>query len=187
MHSPLRWTLPLVAAAILLITTGGRQTIGLFVAPLDQATGLGIVAISLAVAIGQFTWGAVQPIFGALADRYGCGRVIVVGGLLLALGTAGIPFVHSEGELIASLGLISALGAGAASFSILIGSVLQRVPPGRPPFPAGLVNAGGSLGQFVFAPIVQAIISGFGWVAAMFAVAATRLLVLPVALPLRPP
>jgi hypothetical protein len=67
MRSPLRWTLPLVAAAILLITTGGRQTIGLFVAPLDQATGLGIVAISLAVAIGQFTWGAVQPIFGALA------------------------------------------------------------------------------------------------------------------------
>jgi MFS family permease len=185
MRSPLRWTLPLVAAAILLITTGGRQTIGLFVAPLDQATGLGIVAISLAVAIGQFTWGAVQPIFGALADRYGCGRVIVVGGLLLAVGTAGIPFVHSEGELIASLGFVSALGAGAASFSILIGSVLQRLPPERRSFAAGLVNAGGSLGQFVFAPIVQAIISGFGWVTAMFAVAGTSMLILPMAWPLR--
>src|SRR6202047_5542251 len=169
MRTPLRWSLPLVAAAILLITPGGRQTIGLFVAPLDQATGLGIVGISLAVAIGQFTWGAVQPIFGALADRYGCGRVIVVGGLLLALGTAGIPFVHSEGELIASLGFVSALGAGAASFSILIGSVLQRLPPERRSFAAGLVNAGGALGPFVFAPIAQASISRLGWGAALVA------------------
>src|SRR5205823_8756988 len=86
MRLPLRWTLPLAAAAILLITMGGRQTIGLFVAPLDQATGLGIVAISLAIAIGQFTWGLAQPIFGALADRFRPGRAIAVGGLMLALG-----------------------------------------------------------------------------------------------------
>src|SRR5205823_11035048 len=101
MRLPLRWILPLAAAAILLITTGGRQTIGLFVAPLDQATGFGIVTISLAVAIGQFTWGAAQPLFGALADRFGSGRVIAAGGVLLALGTAWIPFVHTEAGLIA--------------------------------------------------------------------------------------
>jgi predicted MFS family arabinose efflux permease len=185
MHSPLRWTLPLVAAAILLITTGGRQTIGLFVAPLDQETGLGIAGISLAVAIGQFVWGAVQPVFGALADRYGPARVIVGGGVLLALGMASIPFVHSQAGLIASLGIVSALGAGAASFSILIGGVLQRLPAERRSFAAGLINAGGSLGQFVFAPIVQAIISGFGWVTAMFAIAGASLLTLPLAFPLR--
>ena len=185
MRLPLVWTLPLAAAAILLVTTGGRQTIGLFVAPLDDATGLGIVTISLAVAIGQFTWGAVQPVFGALSDRYGSGRVIVAGGLLLAAGTALVPFVHTEGELIATIGLVSALGAGAASFSILIGGVLQRLPPERRSFAAGFVNAGGSLGQFVFAPVVQAIISGFGWVTAMFAVAAASLSILPLAWPLR--
>src|SRR5258707_13886352 len=102
MRLPLRWGLPLAAAAILLVTTGGRQTIGLFVAPLDQETGLGIAGISLAVAIGQFVWGAVQPVFGALADRYGPARVIVGGGVLLALGMASIPFVHSQAGLIAS-------------------------------------------------------------------------------------
>jgi MFS family permease len=185
MRLPLRWTLPLAAAAILLITTGGRQTIGLFVAPLDQATGLGIVSISLAVAIGQFVWGAAQPFFGALADRYGAGRVIVIGGILLALGMAAIPFVHTEGELIGALGIVSAIGAGAASFSILIGSMMQRLPPERRSFAAGFVNAGGSLGQFVFAPVVQAIISGFGWMTAMFAVAGASLLMIPFAWPLR--
>ena len=185
MGLPLRWMLPLAAAAILLITTGGRQTIGLFVAPLDQATGLGIVSISLAIAIGQFVWGAAQPFFGALADRYGAGRVIVIGGILLALGMASVPFVHTEGELIATLGIVSATGAGAASFSILIGSMMQRLPPERRSFAAGFVNAGGSLGQFLFAPLVQAIISGFGWVTAMFAVAGASLLTIPFAWPLR--
>src|SRR5262252_10920315 len=158
MDLPLAWILPLAAAAILLITTGGRQTIGLFIAPLDETTGLGIVSISLAVAIGQFVWGAAQPFFGALADRYGAGRVIVLGAVLLALGMAAIPFVRTEGELIAALGIVSAIGAGAASFSILIGSMMQRLPPERRSFAAGFVNAGGSLGQFVFAPIVQAVI-----------------------------
>jgi MFS family permease len=185
MRLPFRWTLPLAAAAILLVTTGGRQTIGLFVAPLDQATGFGIVSISLAIAIGQFTWGFSQPFFGALADRFGPGRVIVFGGLMLALGTALVPFVDSEWQLIAVLGVISAFGAGAGSFSILIGSVLQRLPPERRSLAAGFVNAGGSLGQFVFAPIVQAIISGFGWVTAMLAVAGASLITLPLAWPLR--
>src|SRR5439155_26360146 len=185
MRLPLRWGLPLAAAAILLFTTGGRQTIGLFVAPLDDATGLGIVGISLAVAIGQFVWGAAQPFFGAVADRFGPGRVIVVGALLLALGTAAIPFVHTEGELIAALGIVSATGAGAASFSILIGSTMQRLPPERRSFAAGFVNAGGSLGQFIIAPIVQAVISSFGWVTAMFAVAAAGLWIVPLAWPMR--
>src|SRR5947199_2723343 len=184
MRLPLRWGLPLAAAAILLVTTGGRQTIGLFVAPLDEATGLGIVGISLAVAIGQFVWGAAQPFFGAVADRFGPGRVIVFGALLLALGTAAVPFVRTEGELIGALGIVSATGAGAASFSILIGSMMQRLPPERRSFAAGFVNAGGSLGQFVFAPIVQAVISSFGWVTAMFALAATSLLTLPLAWPI---
>ena len=90
------WLFVMTAALILLITMGARQTIGLFVAPLDKATGLGIVSISLAVAIGQFIWGFAQPGFGAVADRYGPGRVIAFGGIMLALGTAATPFVRSR-------------------------------------------------------------------------------------------
>src|ERR1700730_19348552 len=104
MRLPLRWILPLAAAAILLVTTGGRQTIRLFVAPLDPATGFRIVSISLAIAIGQFTWGFSKPFFGAVADRFGPGRVIVFVGLMVALGTALVPFVHSEWQLIAVAG-----------------------------------------------------------------------------------
>src|SRR5271170_4969958 len=114
MNRPARatWMLLLVASAVLMITMGARQTIGLFIAPLNAATGLGIVAISLAAAISQFTWGLAQPIFGALADRFGPGRVLVLGGLLLAGGLALTPFVHTELQLILVLGVMTAFGAG---------------------------------------------------------------------------
>jgi MFS family permease len=179
------WPLIATASAILLITMGARQTIGLFIAPLDAATGLGIVAISLAIAIGQFVWGLAQPVFGAFADRYGPGRVIAFGGVMLAAGTAMTPFVRSEWALIATIGVVSAFGAGAGSLSILIGSVMQRLPSERRSSAAGIINAGGSLGQFVFAPVVQALILGIGWVGAMLGIAAATLLTLPLALAMR--
>lgn len=179
------WMLLLVASAILMITMGSRQTIGLFIAPLNAATGLGIVAISLAAAIGQFTWGLAQPVFGALADRFGPGRVLVLGGLMLAAGIALTPFVHSEFQLIMVLGVLTAFGAGAGSFSILIGAVLQRMPPERRSFAAGLINAGGSFGQFVFAPLLQVLIIGFGWVTALLTMAVFCLATVPLAWPLR--
>jgi predicted MFS family arabinose efflux permease len=84
-----------------------------------------------------------------------------------------------------SMGLLSAAGAGAGSFSILIGATAQSLPPQRRAFAAGFINAGGSLGQFVFAPLMQAIISSAGWVMAMFTMAATTLLTIPLAWPFR--
>ena len=64
------WLVVLAATAIVMITMGGRQVSGLFIAPISASAGLGIVAISFALAVGQFTWGLSQPVFGALADRY---------------------------------------------------------------------------------------------------------------------
>src|SRR4249920_1298133 len=80
------WPIVLAAAAIMMITMGIRQSLGLYVAPINTSTGLGIVAISFAMAVGQFVWGAVQPIFGVLADRYGTERILIVGAILLAAG-----------------------------------------------------------------------------------------------------
>ncbi len=119
------WMLTLAAAAILMITMGARQTTGLFVSPINTSTGLGIVAISFALAVGQFVWGAVQPVFGAIADKFGAGRVIVAGTLMLALGTALTPFVDAQWSLLLTMGVLCAAGAGAGSFSILIGATAK--------------------------------------------------------------
>ena len=175
------WPLLLTAAAILMVTMGVRQSLGLYVSPLNTATGLGVAGISLAMAVGQLMWGASQPVFGALADRYGSRRVIVAGGLIMAAGTAATPFVRSEFGLVATLGLLTAAGAGAGSFSILIGATAQQLPPDRRAFASGFINAGGSMGQFVFAPLNQALIATAGWVNAMLAMAAIALSTLPLA------
>jgi MFS family permease len=179
------WLLVLAAAAILMITMGARLTTGLFLSPINTATGLGIASISFAMAVGQFMWGASQPIFGAVADKYGSGRVIVLGAFMLALGLAATPFVTSQWGLMLTLGMLSAAGAGAGSFSILIGATAQRLPAARRPFASGFINAGGSFGQFVFSPLLQAIINAAGWMQAMIVMAVTTLLTIPLAWPMR--
>ena len=169
----------LAAAGILMVTMGARQSLGLFIAPIGASTGLGIATISLALAIGQFTWGAIQPVAGAVADRYGPRTVLVGGLVILALGSAITPFMGSGFGLIVSLGLLSAMGSGAGSFSVLIGAAAQRLPIEARGSASGVINAGGSFGQFVFAPILQKLIQSLGWVGSMWAMAATALLALP--------
>ena len=181
------WTITLMAAGMLMITMGARQSLGLFVSPLNTSTGLGIAQISLALAVGQFMWGAVQPIAGAIADRHGPGRVLAGGVLLLALGSAVTPLMSSTWGLCFSLGLLSAAGSGAGSFSVLIGAAAQRLPAERRGFASGVINAGGSFGQFVFAPVLQKLIQALGWMNAMWAMAAITLTALPLARGLRKP
>ncbi|WP_434213179.1 MFS transporter [[Pseudomonas] boreopolis] len=179
------WGLLAAASAVLMLTMGARQTTGLFVDPIHRDTGLGIAAISFALAVGQFVWGAVQPLFGALADQRGPLPVLAAGGLLLALGLGLTPLMPSEWGLIFSLGLLAAAGAGAGSFSVLIGATAHRLAPEKRSFAAGIINAGGSLGQFLFAPLVQLMIGAAGWAMAMIGLAALSLLTLPLAWPLR--
>src|SRR5207344_3615611 len=98
------WLVLLAAAGTFALTMGTRQTMGLFLSPLNTATGLGLASISLAFAFGQLWWGLTQPFAGAMADRHGAGRVLVAGVLLVALGTFLTPLAHSTAGLILVIG-----------------------------------------------------------------------------------
>ena len=156
------------AAGILMVTMGARQSLGLFISPMDMTTGLGIASLSLALAVGQFTWGAIQPVAGAVADRYGARLVLIIGLLMLAVGCALTPFMGSGFGMVVSLGLLSAMGSGIGSFSVLIGAAAQRLPLEARGTASGVINAGGSFGQFVFAPLLQKLIQSIGWMGAMW-------------------
>ena len=173
------WLVTLSAAGILMVTMGARQSLGLFIAPLGSSTGLDIASISLALAIGQFAWGAVQPFAGALADRFGPALVLAGGLVLLALGSAITPLMGSTWGLTISLGLLSAIGAGAGSFSVLFGAAAHRLPIEARGTASGIINAGGSFGQFVFAPILQKLIQVLGWMGALWALALAVLAAIP--------
>jgi predicted MFS family arabinose efflux permease len=131
------------------------------------------------MAVAQFTWGAIQPIAGAIADRYGPRSVLIGGLLLLSLGTALTPLMSSGFGLIFSIGLLSAIGAGSTSFSVLLGAVAHRLPAEARGTASGIINAGSSFGQFVFAPVAQKLIQAFGWMGAMWTLAVITLAAIP--------
>lgn len=186
--TPLRTTWLLVALAastILLVTMGPRQTLGLFVSPLNTATGLGVAAISFALAVGQLMWGVAQPFAGAIADRHGSGRVLAAGLILMGVGAALTPYMDSTFGLVMTLGILFSAGSGAASFSVLMSAAAHRLPADKLPMASGIINAGGSMGQFLFAPLLQGIIMLAGWVSALWAVLLVALAALPLARMLR--
>ncbi|MBI3149963.1 MAG: MFS transporter [Betaproteobacteria bacterium] len=176
---PALWVVTLSAAAILAMTMGARQSLGLFVSPINTSTGLGLASISFALAVGQFMWGLAQPVAGAVADRYGPGRVLVGGLIILAIGSALTPLMTGTVGMVMALGVFSAIGAGAGSFSVLIGAASNRLPLAARGTASGIINAGGSFGQFVFAPILQKLIQGLGWMGAMWSMALITLAALP--------
>lgn len=173
------YVLVLAAACILLITMGIRQSLGLFVLPIVGDTHLSIQSVSFALAVGQLMWGAAQPVMGALAHRYGSRLVMVVGTFLMATGVALTPWAKSETSLVLTLGVLMAVGAAAGSFSILVGVASEGLPSHRHSAATGVINAGGSLGQMVFAPLAQFFVSGPGWNIGMVTMGASALLALP--------
>ncbi|MBP6900430.1 MAG: MFS transporter [Burkholderiaceae bacterium] len=178
------WVL-LAAAGTFALTMGARQSMGLFLGAINSHTGLGLASISLAFAFGQLWWGLTQPFAGLVADRVGPGRVLVAGVLLVALGTALIPLAHSTLGLVLAIGVLAAGGAGMAGPSVLMAATTRLVAPERRGLATGIVNAGGSFGQFVFAPIAQGLTAAAGWAVALQTLAGLTLLALPAAWVLR--
>ena len=151
------WLVLLAAAGTFALTMGGRQTMGLFLGSLNTATGLGLGSISLAFAFGQLWWGLTQPFAGVMADKLGTGRVLVAGVVLVAVGTIITPWMTSTAGLIFAIGVLSAGGAGMAGPGVLMAATMRLLPADKRAMATGIVNAGGSFGQFLMAPLAAAL------------------------------
>jgi predicted MFS family arabinose efflux permease len=87
--------------------------------------------------------------------------------------------------LIVAIGVLAAGGAGFAGPSVLLSATARLAPPAKRGIASGIVNAGGSFGQFIFVPIAQGITAVAGWAFAIQSLAAIVLLALPAAWVLR--
>ena len=179
------WMILLAAAGTFALTMGTRQTMGLFLSDVNSATGLGIANISLAFAFGQLWWGLTQPFAGAFADRVGAGRVLLIGVSLVALGTILTPLMTSTAGLIFAIGVLAAGGAGMAGPSVLMAATTRMLPAERRGMATGIVNAGGSFGQFIMAPVAAGLTAALGWMTSMQVLGLIVLLALPAAWVLR--
>jgi len=164
---------------------GTRQSMGLFLGDVNKSTGLGIADISLAFAFGQLWWGLTQPFAGAFADRIGAGRVLFIGVCFVALGTVLTPMKSSTVGLIFAIGVLAAGRAGMAGPSVLMAATTRLLPPEKRGMATGIVNAGGSFGQFVLAPVAVGLKALLGWMGSMQTLGLIVLLALPAAWVLR--
>ena len=177
------WPVIAAAAFILLITIGMRMSLGLFLRPVVNTTDLSVAQFSLVIAVFQLMWGVAQPATGALADHYGAWKVLGGGALVLAAACFLIPQLPTFWGLMFAVGLLLAFGTGAGGFSIIMGQVAAKLPPAVRGLASGAVNAGGSAGQFLFAPMVQGLMvqPRIGWQGTFYVWGGLSLLILPIA------
>jgi MFS family permease len=177
------WRTPAImifcAGLILMLALGTRQAFGLFLAPMSIDLGLGREAFSFAIALQNLVWGFTMPFAGAIADRYGAGRVLVFGGIAYALGLAGMAYSTSPLALDLTTGLLIGLGLGCTGFGVVLAVVARAYPPEKRSLAVGITGACGSFGQFAMLPGGLALISAFGWLNALLAFAAMALLMIP--------
>lgn len=168
-----RAAVPLLVAAgtIISLCMGLRQSLGLFLDPLNQL-GVSASLFGFALALQNLVWGLAQPFVGALGDRYGARPVLLGGSAVYAAGLLLMVLLQPVPGLLLGLGVLVGLGVAATGFGVLLGAVSAAVPPERRSWAVGLVSGAGSLGTMLLAPVGQALLDGYGWQAAMLAFAA---------------
>ncbi len=171
--------LVLCGAAVLALSNGLRITFGLFGTPMSLDLAVSREVFALAIAIQSIVWGVSQPVFGALADRHGASRIVALGAVVYMGGLAWMASAESALGLHMGAGVLVGLGISATGFAVVLGAVGRAVPPERRSMALGIAAAGGSFGQFVFAPLGGALLGGFGWSAALLIYVALAALMVP--------
>ena len=174
------WLL-LGASLILALSLGTRHGFGLFLPPMSAEFGWGREVFAFAIALQNLIWGLAQPITGALADRFGARKAIVIGGVLYVLGLLCMGMADSPLSLSLSAGLLIGIGLSGTSFSVILGVVGRAVPAEKRSMAMGIAAAAGSFGQFAMLPGTLGLIGWLGWSSALLALGLLVALILPLA------
>ena len=146
----------------MLAATGLRSAFGVYIKPMEQEFGWSRGDLSGAAALSLLLLGAVGPWVGRLADRWGPRRVVIVGLVILALGTMATSTVQSLWSVYLFAGLLTPLGAGALGMSVS-SAVAARWFESRRGLVLGILGAGMSAGQLLVIPLAAALTLSFGW------------------------
>ena len=151
------------ACAILIVSTGARSSFGLFLPEMTAARGWSRETFSLAIAFQNLVWGISGTFLGAMADKYGAARTLVLGALLYVAGFLGMAWAQSGVELALSAGLLIGVAIGGTSFGIILALLGRLVPEEKRSLAFGIGVASASFGQFLFVPLAGRMIASFGW------------------------
>ena len=173
-------TLILIAAAVVLgLSMGIRQSFGLFLAPMTEFHAIGRGEFGLAIAVQNLLWGAITPFVGMLAERYGTGRFIALGGIIYVAGLLLMTLPDTFLAVHVGAGVFVGFAVAAAGFPLVLAAVARVVPPQRRSIMLGVASAGGSVGQFLLLPGSQELIDWLSWQDALFVLAGLAFLIVP--------
>lgn len=185
------WRTPLViiicGCLIALLSFGPRSSLGFFIQPMGREFAWGRDVFGLALALQNLLWGLGQPIAGAIADRFGVLRVMIVGALLYAGGLFLMRYSTTPLSLDLGAGVLIGFGLSGCSFNLVLSAFSKLLPPEKRGLALGAGTAAGSFGQFLFAPFGVAMIDNFGWQAALTVFALLMLLIVPLSFAIATP
>ena len=172
----------LVGCAVILVGFSIRASFGVFQIPIAEEFGWARVDFSLAIAVQNLAWGVGQPIFGAIAERIGDRKAIVMGAVLYAVGLvlsagATTPLEHQVYEVLVGFGIA---GTG---FGVILAVVGRAASDEHRSMALAIATASGSLGQVVGPPVAEALLRQMAW-SSVFLVFAGAILAVLVLLPL---
>ncbi len=167
------------ASLLIAVIFGSRQILPLTISGIEADLAIDYLSISLAFAVGQVVSGVANPLGGMVADKFGYHRAMYIGVILSIIGFSLIPFSTSPFVLVFAVGVLSSFGAGFAGIQVAMSAINKKIPPEKSGFAFGIINAGGSAGQFIMAPIAGFIIMNFGWTILLYSLIVTFFLVLP--------
>ena len=155
----------LIACSLtVIIALGIRQTFGLFY--FDFATDLDITISQFGFAMGLqlFLWGAFNPLFGIITDKYG-GNIAIFIGFLFFLGGVLLFYLgfNTGVYFIYTIGILIGVGLGSTAISIPVSVVAKHFPASKRTMATGIVTSAGSFGYFVSPIFVSYSLSENGW------------------------
>ena len=168
----------IAGCVISFVSFGFSASFSVFLRPMSADLGWGREVFSLSLAIQALMWGITQPIAGAYADKHGSTRVLAFGAIFAALGYA-LRGIFLDETLFILTGFIVGIGTGACSFPVVIVALGKVVEAKQRSFIMGLGTAAASAGMFAGAPIATVLIGTIGWGIAIFLVASSFLIILP--------
>jgi predicted MFS family arabinose efflux permease len=188
--SPVRLSMTqvlLCGAAIVTLSMGIRHGFGLWLQPITMDRGWTRETFAFALAVQNLAWGLAGPFAGALADRFGAFKVIVVGAVLYAMGLVVMAAATSGAAFLGGTGLLIGMAQAGTTYAVIYGVIARNVAPEKRSWAMGVAAAAGSFGQFLMVPVENWLIGGFGWQSALFILACAVLAIVPLAWGLKEP
>ncbi len=152
----------IAGSAVLMLSFALRGSFGVFQIPIASEFGWPRSDFSMAIAIQNLAWGLGQPIFGAMAERFGDRRAIIAGAFMYALGLLLSGYASTPGTM-QLLEILVGFGIAGTGFGVILAIVGRASSAENRSMALGIATAAGSMGQVIGAPTAQVLLHHYHW------------------------